>query len=268
MVGFVAWFIAQFMKVCPFPTPAALAAHPLAFADRNSAHVGVLSLSMGAAPLTELHDPPPPSPPSSFHFRAPDGTVLHGKQIFTHRARKGKWRLKAFVDSGGMPSSHSSLCSVTPNPLPPLPIPFSCPPPPPTHPPPFLCPGGFSCPRALAIYLPTPVPSHLPPLALRGLLAFGFYLVLSLSQERPAPACPSLPPILAPLPTHSIMAIMQLLSFPPVCPLLFVASILQGVTTAVGLSQGFTSPLFAVAICFSVIVMYDAAGVRRHAGEQ
>ena len=33
-------------------------------------------------------------------------------QIFTKRWRKGVWDLKALVDSGGMPSSHSALCSV------------------------------------------------------------------------------------------------------------------------------------------------------------
>ena len=33
-------------------------------------------------------------------------------QIFTKRWRKGVWDLKAIVDSGGMPSSHSALCSV------------------------------------------------------------------------------------------------------------------------------------------------------------
>eukprot|EP00192_Tetraselmis_astigmatica_P010664 CAMPEP_0117670202 /NCGR_PEP_ID=MMETSP0804-20121206/12603_1 /TAXON_ID=1074897 /ORGANISM="Tetraselmis astigmatica, Strain CCMP880" /LENGTH=379 /DNA_ID=CAMNT_0005478437 /DNA_START=54 /DNA_END=1193 /DNA_ORIENTATION=+ len=73
-------------------------------------------------------------------------------KIFTYKARKGVWRLKAFVDSGGMPSSHSALCT--------------------------------------------------------------------------------------------------------------------GVTTAVGVLHGFTSSLFAVSLCFSLIVMYDAAGVRRHAGKQ
>ena len=41
---------------------------------------------------------------------------------------------------------------------------------------------------------------------------------------------------------------------------------MQGVTTAVGVMHGFTSSLFAVSLCFSLIVMYDAAGVRRHAG--
>ena len=32
------------------------------------------------------------------------------------------------------------------------------------------------------------------------------------------------------------------------------------------LQQGLGSPLFAMAFCFSAIVMYDAAGIRRHAG--
>lgn len=43
---------------------------------------------------------------------------------------------------------------------------------------------------------------------------------------------------------------------------------LQGITTAVAMQQGFGSPLFAACLCFSVIVMYDAMGVRRHAGKQ
>lgn len=41
-----------------------------------------------------------------------------------------------------------------------------------------------------------------------------------------------------------------------------------GVTTAVAIQHGFGSPLFAMGVCFSAIVMYDAAGVRRHAGKQ
>jgi hypothetical protein len=40
----------------------------------------------------------------------------------------------------------------------------------------------------------------------------------------------------------------------------------QAVTTAVALEFGLGSSLFAVALCFTVITMYDAAGVRRHAG--
>jgi hypothetical protein len=38
--------------------------------------------------------------------------------------------------------------------------------------------------------------------------------------------------------------------------------------TAVGLRQGFDSVLFAVTVYFSLIVMYDAAGLRRAAGRQ
>lgn len=43
---------------------------------------------------------------------------------------------------------------------------------------------------------------------------------------------------------------------------------LQAVTTAVALEFGLGSSLFAVALCFTVITMYDAAGVRRHAGKE
>ena len=38
--------------------------------------------------------------------------------------------------------------------------------------------------------------------------------------------------------------------------------------TAVGISEGFTSAIFAVAFVFGIIVMYDAAGVRLAAGKQ
>lgn len=41
-----------------------------------------------------------------------------------------------------------------------------------------------------------------------------------------------------------------------------------GVTTAIALQHGLGSSLFALGLCFSLIVMYDAAGVRRHAGKQ
>lgn len=44
------------------------------------------------------------------------------------------------------------------------------------------------------------------------------------------------------------------------------ASLCAGVTTAIGLSQGLGSPLFAAATAFSLVVMYDAMGVRWHAG--
>ncbi|HEU5139777.1 MAG TPA: divergent PAP2 family protein [Bacillales bacterium] len=38
--------------------------------------------------------------------------------------------------------------------------------------------------------------------------------------------------------------------------------------TGVGLEVGFASPIFAVAAMFAIITMFDAAGVRRQAGEQ
>ena len=41
----------------------------------------------------------------------------------------------------------------------------------------------------------------------------------------------------------------------------------MGCTTAVGKSTGWGSPLFAVCIVFSVVVMYDACNVRRSAGD-
>ncbi len=38
--------------------------------------------------------------------------------------------------------------------------------------------------------------------------------------------------------------------------------------TAVGITQGFTSVLFAIVTIFAIIVMHDAAGIRRAAGKQ
>ncbi|KAG2498826.1 hypothetical protein HYH03_003019 [Edaphochlamys debaryana] len=46
------------------------------------------------------------------------------------------------------------------------------------------------------------------------------------------------------------------------------SSLCAGITTAVAIQEGLGSPLFAACMCFSVIVMYDAMGVRRHAGMQ
>ncbi|GEN35174.1 MULTISPECIES: divergent PAP2 family protein [Aneurinibacillus] len=37
-------------------------------------------------------------------------------------------------------------------------------------------------------------------------------------------------------------------------------------TTAVGLVEGFDSTYFAISVVFSIIIMFDAAGIRRHAG--
>lgn len=39
-------------------------------------------------------------------------------------------------------------------------------------------------------------------------------------------------------------------------------------TTDIALEQGLDSPFFAISTVFAVIVMFDASGVRRHAGEQ
>lgn len=46
------------------------------------------------------------------------------------------------------------------------------------------------------------------------------------------------------------------------------AAIVMAVTTAVGLDFGFDSGLFAVSLVFSLVVMYDASGVRRAVGKQ
>ncbi len=42
----------------------------------------------------------------------------------------------------------------------------------------------------------------------------------------------------------------------------------MALTTAVGIESGWDSPLFGVTLFFSLIVMYDAAGIRRAAGRQ
>jgi len=39
-------------------------------------------------------------------------------------------------------------------------------------------------------------------------------------------------------------------------------------STAIALEHGVDSPLFAISAVFGIIVMFDATGVRRHAGEQ
>jgi acid phosphatase family membrane protein YuiD len=42
----------------------------------------------------------------------------------------------------------------------------------------------------------------------------------------------------------------------------------MALSTAIGKVYGWDSPFFAMAIIFSFVVMYDAAGVRRAAGSQ
>lgn len=46
------------------------------------------------------------------------------------------------------------------------------------------------------------------------------------------------------------------------------AAMTTGLTTSIGLYQGFDSGLFAIAFAFMVITMFDAQGVRRQSGHQ
>ncbi len=45
-------------------------------------------------------------------------------------------------------------------------------------------------------------------------------------------------------------------------------SLVVGLCTSVAIQHGLGSSLFVVCLAFALIVMYDAAGVRRHAGKQ
>jgi hypothetical protein len=45
------------------------------------------------------------------------------------------------------------------------------------------------------------------------------------------------------------------------------SALIVGATQAIGLHQGYDSPLFALGVVISMIVTYDAAGVRRQAGK-
>jgi len=42
----------------------------------------------------------------------------------------------------------------------------------------------------------------------------------------------------------------------------------MALTTTIGVKQGFGSPIFAIALIFAIIVIYDATHVRRATGEQ
>src|SRR5258708_37988519 len=46
------------------------------------------------------------------------------------------------------------------------------------------------------------------------------------------------------------------------------SALVTGAFMAVGLQEGFNTPLFAVAFVLAMIVVYDATGVRRAAGDQ
>ncbi len=45
------------------------------------------------------------------------------------------------------------------------------------------------------------------------------------------------------------------------------AAAVSALSVSVGLSEGFTSVLFGVTLYFSLVIMYDAAGLRRSAGQ-
>ena len=46
------------------------------------------------------------------------------------------------------------------------------------------------------------------------------------------------------------------------------SALITGATSGIGLEIGFDSPIFALAIALSLIVMYDASGIRKSAGIQ
>lgn len=45
------------------------------------------------------------------------------------------------------------------------------------------------------------------------------------------------------------------------------SALIAGMTHALGLQQGFISPIYAVGVVLSMIVIYDATGIRRQAGK-
>lgn len=46
------------------------------------------------------------------------------------------------------------------------------------------------------------------------------------------------------------------------------SALVMGLTTSLGIDFGWDSPLTAASLIFSLVIMYDAAGVRRAAGKQ
>tara|TARA_B100000965_G_C19535412_1_gene733117 strand:- start:312 stop:731 length:420 start_codon:yes stop_codon:yes gene_type:complete len=46
------------------------------------------------------------------------------------------------------------------------------------------------------------------------------------------------------------------------------SALITGVTSGIGWDLGFNSSTFALSVCISLIVMYDASGIRRSAGLQ
>lgn len=46
------------------------------------------------------------------------------------------------------------------------------------------------------------------------------------------------------------------------------SAVVMALSTMIGKSQGFDTPIYALSVIFACIVMYDAAGIRRAAGKQ
>ena len=46
------------------------------------------------------------------------------------------------------------------------------------------------------------------------------------------------------------------------------SAFVTAITTAIGINEGFDTPLFALGAIISLVVMYDASGIRRAAGKQ
>ncbi len=46
------------------------------------------------------------------------------------------------------------------------------------------------------------------------------------------------------------------------------SAVVTSLTTLIGKSEGFGSPIFALSLIFALVTMYDASGIRRAAGKQ
>ena len=46
------------------------------------------------------------------------------------------------------------------------------------------------------------------------------------------------------------------------------SAVVMALSTMIGKNEGFGTPIFAISFAFAMVVMYDAAGVRRAAGKQ
>lgn len=166
-------------------------------------------------------------------------------KIFTCYVKKGVWDVTQVVSAGGMPSSHSSLCMVR-----------------------FFksdcCAADAkhahkSCnTRQYELFCLLPRQRSLIQQCLTAkhvILSSGD----SVTQSFRLVVAEFLSPQNLPFAPYNVAFCHCILN---------ETCVLQAVTTAIGVQHGFSSSLFAMALCFSLIVMYDAAGVRRHAGAQ